>query len=163
MDKPVLDEASIGDAISAGRTPVMQFWKPDYDPALLERLDALCQRHGPRLGVRFYGHAGGAFDAGVLRRLPSVQNLAIDRLERVVNEDAIGALRHLRRFSFGVATLDRPDFLSWLDLANIEVLKLAETKRRNFDLGPLARVNGGAKMCRMAASKCTSLVERKGP
>jgi len=136
----MIDEAQIEKAIAAGRTASAEFTQSDFEPGQLERLNELCRKHGPKLRVRFYGYYRSVFDANVLQQLPDVQNLAIDCIDdAILNVERIGELRHLRRFGFGTKALDRPDFLSLLDLSNVEVLGLGENAKHNLDLAPLAQ------------------------
>lgn len=127
-------------ALDAGKTFQIFFFRPTDSASTqhLEQINQLCQRHGARLEVRFYGYYGTVFDAQVLRHLPAVQNLTINSLERIVNEDYIAALGQLKRFWFEVQSFDRPDFLSRMNLAHLERLQLMATAKSNLDLGPLA-------------------------
>ena len=134
---PSVDPLCIDKAIAAGTTPVIQFWKPNYTPEFLMKINELCHTHGPKLGVRFYGHYHGTFDASVLKWLPSVQNLLVDCLNEIINAEHIGQLQQLRRFSFGVATFGQSDFLHSINLSQIVLLRLTEMARCNFDLRPL--------------------------
>src|SRR5882724_714313 len=133
------DEQKIAESAARGWTSTVQFWRPDYHPALLLRIDELCQKYGVRVQVRFYNHIKEVFDAAILRHLPSVQNLAVDCLEHVKNEDQIATLSHLRRLSFQVASFNRPEFLSTLNLANLEVLTLMGTHKANLNLKPVSK------------------------
>jgi protein phosphatase 1 regulatory subunit 7 len=117
-----MDPASIASNAAKGLTSCIQFWQPNYDRTRLARIEALCQTHGPKLQVRFYHHPGAPFDAATLRHIPSVQNLAIDCLDDIVNED-----------------LNRPSFLAALPVNNLEVLTLMGTRKNNLDLTPLAQ------------------------
>lgn len=134
-----MDPASIASNAAKGLTSCIQFWQPNYDRTRLARIEALCQTHGPKLQVRFYHHPGAPFDAATLRHIPSVQNLAIDCLDDIVNEDHIAGLHHLRRLSLQVANLNRPGFLAALPFNHLEVLTLMGTRKNNFDLTPLAQ------------------------
>ena len=109
-----------------------------YSPPLLERLDGLCRKYGTTVEVRFFGDC---FDAANLRYLPSVQNLTLDCLNEIRNEDEMAALPHLRRLSFQVRELNRPEFLSTLNLSHLEVLRLMGTPRPNLNLKPLAKAH----------------------
>jgi hypothetical protein len=134
-----LDEQKLAESAAQGWTSTVQFWKPDYHPALLLRIDELCQKYGVRVKVRFFNHIKEVFDASILSQLPSVQNLAVDCMEHIKNEDQIAALSHLRRLSFQVTGLDRPEFLSRLNLANLEALTLMGTYKANLNLKPVSK------------------------
>lgn len=133
---------------------VVQFDKPEaYSAATLQLLNEACRLAQDRLQVRFYGHYGTRFDASVLRHVPEVCNLSLDCLSKIVHEEEIGRLPNLRRLSFGVFELDRPDFLDTIDLSRIVRLVLIENRKRNINLSSLAQctsleelfVNGHSK------------------
>ena len=134
-----LDERKIARSAAKGQISSIQFWQPNYQPPLLERIDGLCRKYGVHVQVRFYHHLKEGFDAAILRYLPSVQNLAVDCLEHIENEDQMATLAHLRRLSFQVQGLDRPEFLSALNLTDVEVLTLPATRKANLDLEPVSR------------------------
>lgn len=134
-----IDAAAVQQALSDEGTLVIQFSDPAaYAPDLLASLNAICAQAPDALQIRFYGHYGSGFDAANLRHLPAVKNLTLDCLTRINNEDTVAQLPHLRRFGFGVFEYSRPDFLSRLDLTALTALSLGETRRRDFDLKPLA-------------------------
>ena len=119
---------------------VVQFDKPEaYTSAGLALLNEACQLAQDRLQVRFYGHYGTRFDATSLRHLPDVCNLSVDCLSEIIQEEEIGRLPKLRKLSFGVFELNRPDFLDTIDLGRIVRLVLAENRKRNINLSSLAR------------------------
>jgi len=127
----------IGDVIRSGRAPVIQFSEPP-DGAALARTDAYCAEFGARLQIRFYGFQWREFDTSLLRHLPHVANLSIDTVRTIADFAPVASLPNLTRLRFGV--YEHPDgrFLQQLDLARLTHLTLAENKRRNFDLSPLA-------------------------
>ncbi len=119
---------------------VVQFSESEaYSAAKLQLLNEACVLAQDRLQVRFYGHYGTQFDAAVLRHLPEARNVAVDCLRKIVNEDEIGQLPKLKDLSFEVFEFDRPDFLQTLDLGRLARLVLAENRKRNIDLSPLAQ------------------------
>ncbi|MBL0371188.1 hypothetical protein JJB09_04030 [Rhizobium sp. KVB221] len=139
-DPETLSPREVADVCDKDGQLVVQFSKSEaYTPALLETLNEACRLVGERLQVRFYGHYGARFDAAFLRFLPETRNLAVDCLSWIDNEDEIGRLPKLKYLSFGVFELDRPDFLTTIDLGHLERLFLSENRKRNFDLSSLAR------------------------
>src|SRR5215469_4364386 len=138
-DPTVIDEAQIAENVKAGRRPILQFsGRSSYPPVLLAAVNQACARFGDRLDVRFYAHYGDSFEAAVLERLPEVRSLSVDSLTAIDNSDAIARLPHLTRLSFGVFEFDQPSFLAGLDLGRFTRLVLANSRKRNFDLAPLA-------------------------
>lgn len=133
---------------------VVQFSSPEaYNPTILGLLNDACRVAQDRLQVRFYGHYGTQFDAAFLRHVSEARDLAVDCLSEIIHEDEVGRLPKLKRLSFGVFGLDRPDFLNTIELGQLERLVLIENRKRNIDLAPLARcgslselfVNGHSK------------------
>jgi hypothetical protein len=136
-----INQRRVAESAATGRTTRIQFSEPSHNPALLEQIDGLCRVHGHRVEVRFFGHRKNVFDAGILKYLPSVQSLSIDCMDDIENESQIAKLEHLRRFSFQVQNLDRPQFLSTLNTDSLEVLTLMGTRKNNLDLTALARAH----------------------
>jgi hypothetical protein len=141
MDPINIDRERIAHSAASGRLSQIQFWEPSYTPALLEQVDELCREYGHLLQVRFWNHRKSVFDAGILRHIPSVQNLAVDCMDDIQNEGQIAKLQHLRRLSFQVQSFDHPQFLSTLNIDNLEVLQLMDTRKSNLDLSALARAH----------------------
>jgi hypothetical protein len=138
-DAPALSTREIVKTVAQRGRLVVQFSKPGtYPPGTLNALNEACQQVGERLQVRFFGHYGTAFDAGTLRHLPDVQNLAVDCLDEIASEDEIGRLQQLRALSIGVFELNRPDLLTTIKLGQLRRLSLGENRKRNLDLSPLA-------------------------
>lgn len=154
LDFANINQQRIAESAAKGQTSRIQFSEASYSPALLEQIDGLCNLYGHRVKVRFFGHRKTVFDAEILRYLPSVQNLAIDCMDSIENEDRIAKLEHLRRFSFQVQNLDRPQFLSALNTDSLEALTLMGTRKNGLDLTAL----GGAHRLR----KLTLEGHRKG-
>src|SRR5580692_3781106 len=138
MDPLDIDRERIAHSAARGLISQIQFREPSYTPALLERIDGLCREYGRLLQVRFWGHTKGVFDAGILRHIPSVQNLAVDCMDDIQNEGQIAKLEHLRRLSFQVQNFDHPQFLLTFNMDNLEVLQLMDTRKSNLDLSALA-------------------------
>ncbi|VWB27554.1 hypothetical protein BLA6860_01149 [Burkholderia lata] len=139
-DPETLSPIEIAEACAQRERLVVQFSRPEaYGPAILQSLNEACRLAGNRLQVRFYGHYSARFDAVVLRHLPDVRDLAVDCLTEIVHEEEIGRLPVLKRLSFGVFKLNRPDFLDTLDLGPLERLVLIENEKRNIDLSSLAK------------------------
>jgi len=137
-DPTVLSTAEILEAVEKHGRLVVQFSKSGtYPPTSLRALNEACGLVGERIQVRFYGHYGAAFDADALRNLPQVRDLAVDCLADIVNENEIGKLPNLRALHFGVFDLNRPDFLTTIELGRLKRLNLSENRKRNIDLAPL--------------------------
>ncbi len=136
-DPVSIDPERVEAIIDAGRMPTIQFSRPGYSQELLRAVDDLCAHLGHGLEVRFYGHHLAPFDAAVLAAIPHVRRLSVDCLSAIVNEQMIADLSALQSLSFGVYWFDNPNFLAGLNLANLRRLRLSETAKRNFDLGPL--------------------------
>lgn len=119
---------------------LIQFSRPEsYTAAVLRGVNEACRVVEDRLQVRFFGHYGTRFDAGLLEHLPEVRNLSVDCLSEIIHEEAIGRLPKLRQLAFGVFELNRPDFLETLELERLERVALFENRGRNIVLSPLAR------------------------
>lgn len=116
----------------------MQYAEPVYTPASLAFLNQQCKELGETLCVRFYGHYRNAFDCAQLRHLDAVRNLYLDCLERVSNFSVLQELQHLSELSIGIFELEDMDFLTWANLHRLANLTLAQTRRKNLDLAPLA-------------------------
>ncbi|TCW75920.1 hypothetical protein C5O80_36855 [Burkholderia sp. SRS-46] len=139
-DPKTLSPTEIAKACEQRGRLVVQFSAPEaYNPAILQSLNEACRLAEDRLQVRFYGHYGTRFDAVVLRHVPETRDLAVDCLSEIVHEEEIGLLPKLKRLSFGVFKLNRPDFLDTIDMSRLERLVLSENHKRNIDLSPLAR------------------------
>jgi hypothetical protein len=142
IDRPKsIDERQIARFLSNGaNTVVLQFsGDSDYGPRLLEELNGACKLFGEKLNVRFYGHYSSKFDCGWLRYLPDVRSLNLDCLTSVSNVHEIDRLEHLEEFGFGVFESELPDLLRFSSLLGIRRLILAESRKNNIDLAPLAQ------------------------
>jgi hypothetical protein len=117
---------------------ILQFSKPAaYDERVLSKVNALCERFGSRLKVRFYGHYGSDFDCQTLRYIPSVQSLNIDCLMKALHLECLDELTWLEEFAFGVFEADAPLLLKSRALTQLRRLILAPTRKNNIDLAPL--------------------------
>ena len=140
LDDPTsVNPEQIAAILAANDVPTVQFSKPLKDKRLLSEVNALCERFGDRLEVRFYGHYGESFDASVLSQLPRVQNLSINCLTRASAIEHLFTLTELRKFALGIFELDAPDILGGMHLGQLRELSLIETRKNNIDLAPLAR------------------------
>lgn len=119
--------------------PTIQFSKLSYTKTTLKSINALCKVFGKKLPIRFYGHYNNDFDAAILKHLPDVQWLLIDCLQEISNPEYIFQLSKLKKLSFGVYDYKNPNFLSQLDIENLESLSLSETKGRDIDLTQLGK------------------------
>ncbi len=138
-DPSSLSTAEIVEVVEKRGRLIVQFSKPGtYPPSILDALNEACDLVGERIQVRFYGHYGATFDAGALRNLSDVRDLAVDCLAEIVNENEIGRLQNLQVLHFGVFDLNLPDFLATIDLSHLKKLSLSENRKRNIDLSPLS-------------------------
>lgn len=139
-DPKNLSPSEIAKECEARGELTVQFSRAEaYTPATLVALNEACRLAKGRLKVRFYGHHGGArFDAKCLRYLPETYSLSVDCLGSIENEDEIGRLPNLRSLSLGIFELNRPDFLTTIQIDQLDRLSLGENRNRNFDLSPLA-------------------------
>lgn len=137
-DPRSIDRSLIAKIVESGRNPTIQFSAPGYDGALLRQVNAACAEFDARIEVRFYGHYSQAFDGDALVHLPDIRWLSVDCLTRIANPRRIAALPRLTRLSFGVHDFDEPDFVAAIGVERFTRLSLGETRKRNFDLAPLA-------------------------
>ena len=140
-DPALATPEKVAEVIASGRVPVIQFGSAS-EIRDLERVNALCREFGADLQVRFFSWQWREFDAGILEQLPEVANLSLDTLRAVTNLDAVARLPKLTRLRFGVHEQPNGDFLKTFPLERLSQLILAENKKRNFDLAPLARAAG---------------------
>jgi len=138
FEPQTIDETAIEAVIASGRTPVVQYSHPAYPDAVLGAVDRACRRFGEALEVRFFAHRGQPFEGRILGKIPNVANLSLDTLTSIADVQVVGELRQLRRLRFGVYQLDSPDILRALGVERLTRLSLAENRKRNFDLAPLA-------------------------
>ncbi|KQS49605.1 hypothetical protein [Sphingomonas sp. Leaf198] len=139
-DPIAIDPGELAEACAKRGQLVVQFGRPDaYTPAKLSLLNEACRLAPDSLQVRFYGHYQGAFDATMLRHLPEVRDLGVDCLTKILQEEEVGKLPHLKRLIFGVFEFDQPDFLQTIELHKLERLVLIENRKRNIDLHPLSK------------------------
>ncbi len=136
-DPSKVDRGALKAIMDEGQTPTIQFSKLGYSPELLRKVNDVCGEFGDSLEVRFYGHYGDQFDAGVLTHIPNASWLSVDCLTEIVNERQIAKLPSLKRLSFGVYRFDDPAFLEQLDIGKLDELALVENAKRNLDLSPL--------------------------
>lgn len=125
-------------ALLEGRHTVAQYVKPPYPPEVLAELNRLSPLYGERLEIRFYGHDAGGFDCAVLAQLPDVESLSLDCLTSVEHIEYVAGLERLRRLSLGVFDLADGEILNAPNFRRLTSLTLGETRRRVFDLAPLA-------------------------
>ena len=109
-----------------------------YDAELLRAVNALCERFGAKVEVRFYAHEWKTFDCGVLRELPAVRSLRLDTLRDVTDLQALEELRLLEEFGFGAFEAQVQGLLEMKALEGLKRLALLAQKKSNIDLKPLA-------------------------
>jgi hypothetical protein len=134
-----LDPATVAAHAAAGERVIVQFGRSGYSDEQLAELNRLAKLHRRSVEIRFYGHYGDVFDGTVLRRLPDAMCVSIDCLKHARNLDALSHIDNLHELSLGVFELDDANVLAHCNPASIKVLSLGETRRRNIDLGILAR------------------------
>jgi hypothetical protein len=127
----------IAEAIASGGTPVLQFGTPP-GTNILERMNDFCREFGSNVQIRFFGFEWKEFDTSILACLPDVANLSIDTIRAISDFRPIASLTKLTQLRFGVFDQPNGAFLRQLDIARLTHLSLAENKRRNYDLAPLA-------------------------
>ena len=133
------DETEIASLFESGaESVILQFSKSAaYDEQVLAKVNALCERFGSRLNVRFYAHYGSDFDCQILRHIPSVRSLNIDCLMKALHLEYLDELAWLEEFAFGVFEADAPLLLKSRALTRLRRLILAPTRKNNIDLAPL--------------------------
>lgn len=139
-DVRVPDRAKIGELIRSGTKLILQYSKPPYATPLLRTLNDLCEKHGDKITVRFYGHYSSCFDARILKHLPSVVNLVMDCLRSAIHLEEVWDLRKLRSLSLGVYELDRSDILSGENLRHLTYLVVGDTKKTRINLLPVSEM-----------------------
>lgn len=140
IDNPnAIDQELIAATLASGRDRVVvQFSRrAAYDSALLQELNAACERFGARLQVRFYSHGWKPFDCGVLRELPAVRSLSMDTLLNVFDLDALEEMRFLEEFAFGAFEAKLPRLLEMKSLHALRSLTLVAARKDVIDLSPL--------------------------
>lgn len=134
-----LDHAIIAAHVAAGGRAIVQFGQRGYTDEHLAELNKLASLHGRSLEIRFYSHGRDGFDGTILQRLPNAKRLAIDCLSHARNLDALSHVNELEELHLGVFELEDANVLSHCNSASMKVLSLGETRKRNIDLGWLAR------------------------
>ena len=165
-DNPeVLDADGIGRDIANGDRPIVQFSRPVPD-ALLREVDALCEKHGGALEVRFYGYGFGptGFDGRTLRKVPAVSALLIDRLQSMTHVEELADLSRLRSLSLGIERLDAREILAMPSLRRLRSLSVSEAKNGAIDLSPVSKMKeltelavSGQETAIDAIGECTKL------
>lgn len=139
-DQAFIDENLVETVIARDGVVCIQYSKPVYTPALLAQIDALCERHGEALNVRFYAHYKDAFDFRTLEQIPHVQNLNTDCLSKVDTStlDALFSLQSLSKLHFGAHAELPCDFLAHPNFFRLRNLVLGDAAKPNLDLSPLS-------------------------
>ncbi len=134
------DEMVIASVLKSGvEVVILQFSEASaYNEKILDRVNAMCERFGSRLNIRFYGHYGSGFNCENLRHLPLVRSLNIDCLMDAIHLECLDELAFLEEFAFGVFRADVPRLLESGALTNLRKLVLIETHKNDVDLAPLA-------------------------
>jgi hypothetical protein len=139
-DPQSIDEGLIASLLANGaQRVVLQFSKESaYSVSILQDVNKACRTFGVKVNIRFWGHYGSRFDCGHLRHIPEVCSLNLDCLAGISNFDQIAQLGQLEEFAFGVFESDLPDILNTPSLLGVRKLILAESRKNNIDLAPLA-------------------------
>lgn len=135
-----IDERLLAHILANGaRTVVVQFSQESaYGVSILEDVNRACRIFGPKINVRFWAHYGSRFDCMHLRHLSEVRSLNLDCLAGIANINELAQLHHLEEFAFGVFESDLPELLRTPSLTGVRKLTLAESRKNNIDLAPLA-------------------------
>lgn len=143
IQSPSLQELQTRVADLLGATQVVvQFSAPEqYPPEVLAALNALCERHGDRLEVRFYGHYfGQAFDGNTLLALPQVQALTLDCLSQVERLERLESLQNLKCLAIGIDKLDLNPLLASRNLHALNRLRVFQEVGPKLDLKALSHM-----------------------
>lgn len=152
-DPESISDINIKDILDAGEFPVIQYCEPVYNSQLLKQVDDLCLKYGAKLEVRFYGHYSGAFDATWLSDIPNVVNLSIDCLSDIENIEHLYHLKNVEVLSFGVFEFSDKGFLSQLQLAGLQELRISDNRKKNFDLKHLENATSLRELCVVGHTK----------
>lgn len=133
----LLTEGEVEALAADPRLEVLQFVRP-VPPENWPLLDQALFRKRHDVNLRVYGHYGVGCDLSFLRELPSLAGLHADCLTEVVNLEALGSLRHLKRLSLGVFELKSFNILDHVS-DEIEWLPLGETRSKRPSLESLPR------------------------
>jgi hypothetical protein len=137
-DNPsALDTKGIEALIANGDRPIVQFSRSVPD-AMLRKVNALCQKHGDALEVRFYGFGHAGFDGSTLRKLPAVSALLVDCLRDMTHLEELGNLPRLRSLSLGIEGMNAPTILAMPSLRRLRSLSVGPTTKVAIDLSPIA-------------------------
>lgn len=141
-----LDEwKEIEKLLADGEKVIVQFSKPEqYPPPTMQRLEKLCQQHGPRVIVRFWHHAQG-FSGKTLLQLPSLAAVILDCGDQTQPRGLkeLWNLPRLRVLHFGFDKLADADtdLLHGPNLRELVELGVGPSRKENVDLAPI----GGMK------------------
>jgi hypothetical protein len=137
-DNPsVLDTKGIEDLIANGDLPIVQFSRSVPD-AMLREVNALCQKHGDALEVRFYGFDRAGFDGRILQKVPAVSALLVDCLRDMTHVAELERLTRLRSLSLGIERLETRAILAMPSLRRLRYLSVGPTRSAAIDLSPVA-------------------------
>jgi hypothetical protein len=139
-DPSSIDERLLSHVLANGASSVvLQFSREAaYNASILEDVNRACRTFGAKVNVRFWAHYGSRFDCRYLQHLPEVRSLNLDCLAGISNTDQIAQLHHLEEFAFYVFESDLPDLLKTQSLIGVRKLILAQSRKNNIDLAPLA-------------------------
>lgn len=140
IDNPKsISESEIQEFLSQGLRVVVQYSSNKFSDADLEQLNKLAQQHNTNFEIRFYGFYGEEFDGAVLKKIPLVKSLSIDCMHHATNLEYLKTLKQLCEFNFGVFETKQKDFLTLINLEQLKVLSIGETRTNSLDLSYLSQ------------------------
>ena len=158
----VLDESAVSAEITGGKSARIQFSEPEaYNPEILSELNTWCERFGPKLILRFFGHYLSEFDGKILHHLPAVRTLIID-VTRAKNIEYIGQLRQLEQLGLGVFEGDYPEILRASGIQRVHSLTLIDNRHNNVDLAPLSQFSNLTELVLCAHARHIEVLAQLG-
>jgi protein phosphatase 1 regulatory subunit 7 len=124
---------------------IVQYSSNNFTTSDLELLNKLASQYDNNFEIRFYGYYGEEFDASVLLKLPEVKSLSVDSLHHARNLEYLKSLENLTDLRIGVFESKNTDLLSLINLPQLMVLNVGETRTNSIDLSFLRQ--------------CTSLID----
>ncbi|RZQ52919.1 hypothetical protein C1E23_11680 [Pseudoalteromonas phenolica] len=140
IDNPKsISESEIQEFLAQGGRVVVQYSSYGFSEADLEKLNNLAFEHDANFEIRFYGFYGEEFDGAVLKKIPLVKSLSIDCMHNATNLEYLKTLKYLSEFNIGVFESKQKDLLSLVNLEQLRVLSIGETRTNSIDLSCLSQ------------------------
>lgn len=137
-DERKVDPRKVQKLIDDGKGVIVQYSKACYTEATLRGINELCEEHGEKIEVRFYGHV---FDADLLRHLPAATGLCLDfQRGPVPGLDTLFTLPRLRSLALIVDGLERPEVLGADNLKSLTYLRVGGKSKKKIDLSPVSQM-----------------------